>query len=83
MYPLSNPLYLYIKLFVLHFLCIHAVRACYIQEVISQHLFELSTSFFQYSKAHGVFSDHHLCPVAPNFRGGHIYRNLNLVYLLK
>ena len=35
---------------------------CHIQEVISQHLFGISTTFFQYSKAHNynLLSDHHI-----------------------
>ena len=68
MYPLSNPLYLHIKLFIMHFLCIYAVRPYHIQEVISQHLFELSTKFFQYLKPHDLFSDHYLCQVAPKLQ---------------
>ena len=65
MCPLSNPLYLCIKLFIMHFLCIYAVRPCQVQDVISQHLFKLSTQFFQYNKTHDLFSDQHLCQVAP------------------
>ena len=34
MYPIFHPVYMYIKLFIMHFLCIHAVRPCRIQEVI-------------------------------------------------
>ena len=47
------------------FLCIKAVQPCHIQEVISQHLFGISTKFFHYLKAHDLLSDHHLCQVAP------------------
>ena len=65
MYPIFHPLYLYIKL---HFLCIQAVRPCHIQEVISQHLFGISTKFFQHSKAHDLLSDYHLCQVAPKLQ---------------
>ena len=49
----------------MHFLCIQAVQLCHIQEVISQHLYGISTKFFQYSKAYDLLSDHHLCQVAP------------------
>ena len=41
----------------MHYLCIYAVGPCHIQEVISQHLFGISTKFFQYSKAHDLLSD--------------------------
>ena len=68
MYALSNPLSSYIKLFIMHFLCIYAVQPCHIQEVISQHLFELPTKFFQYSNAHDLLSDHRLCQVAPKLK---------------
>ena len=68
MCPLSNPLYLCIKLFIMHFLCIYAVRPCQVQDVISQHLFKLSTQFFQYNKTHDLFSDQHLCQVAPKLQ---------------
>ena len=57
-YVLSiQPFVLYIKLFIMHFLCIKDVRHCHIQEVISQHLFGISTKFFQYSKAHALLLD--------------------------
>ena len=73
MYPLSSPLYLYIQLYIkLHFLCIYCVRPCHIQQVISQHLFELSTQLFQYSKTHDLFSDHHLCQVAPKLQSSNL-----------
>ena len=67
-YVLSiQPFVLYIKLFMMHFLCILAGRPCHIQEVISQHLIGISTKFFQYSKAHALLSDHHLCQVVPKW----------------
>ena len=49
-----QPFVLYIKLFIIHFLCVKDVRPCHIQEVISQHLFGIFTKFFQYSKAHAL-----------------------------
>ena len=68
-YVLSiQPFVLYIKLFMMHFLCIKAVRPCHIQEVISQHLIGISTTFCQYSKAHALLSDHHLCQVVPKWQ---------------
>ena len=68
-YVLSiQPFVLYIKLFIMHFLCIKDVRHCHIQEVISQHLFGISTKFFQYSKAHALLLDHHLCQVVPKWQ---------------
>ena len=73
MYPLSNPLYLYIKLFIMLFFCIYTVRPCPIQEVISLHLFGLHTKFLQYSKAHDLLSDHHLCQIAPEL-------HINILY---
>ena len=65
---------LYIKLFIMHFSCIRTVRPCHIQEVVSQQIFGISTQFFQYSKAHDLFLDHHLCQVAPKLQSrSHIY----------
>ena len=57
--PSIQPFVLNIKLYIMHFLCIRAVRPCHVQEVISRHLFGISTQFFQYSKAHDLFLDHH------------------------
>ena len=68
MYPIFHPLYLYIKLFIMHFLCIQAVRPCHIQKFISQHLFEISTKFFQYSRTHDLLSHHHIYQVAPKLQ---------------
>ena len=74
--PSIQPFTLYIKLFIMHFLCIWAVRPCHILKVISRHLFKISTKFFQYSKAHGLLSDHHLCQVAPKLQSRYYYAPL-------
>ena len=47
--PSIQPFVLYIKLIIMDFLCNWAVRPCHIQEVISQHLFGISTKFFKCS----------------------------------
>ena len=81
-YVLSiQPFVLYMKLFIMHFLCIKDVRPCHIQEVISQHLFGIFTKFIQYSKAHALLLDHHLCQVVPKWQSKspillHIYLQL-------
>ena len=49
----------------MHFLRIYVCPTLCIQEVISQHLYGISTKFFQYSKDYDLLSDHHLCQVAP------------------
>ena len=75
--PSIQRFVLYIKQFIMHFLGFYAVRPCRIQEVVSQHLFGISTKFFQYSKAHYLLSDHHLCQVAPKLQS----RSPILMYL--
>ena len=49
------------------FLCIWAVKPNHIQEVISQHLIEISTKCCQYSNAYDLLSDH-LCQVVPKLQ---------------
>ena len=60
----SNKMVIHVP-YILHFVI---VRPCHIQKVISQHLFGISTKFFQYSKAHALLSDRHLCQVAPKLQ---------------
>ena len=46
--------------------------------IISQHLFGISTKFFQYSKPQNLLSDHHLCQVAPELQTRSILLYLNI-----